>query len=286
MRAKNSGPEWLGKSSRALGIVRVSSSGQRDNTSPETQREGVLAYARDNNLELVDVIQIEESAKDSKARKKFHAAIERLADEKIRHVIFFVWDRTTRNFTDHEILEGLIRSDAIVLHVANDRWMLSVDSDEGDWMKAEISTFVAKSYSRTLSRRAKQGQDAKAAAGWYPTRPPPGYRNRRDIHVDGSVKDRGGTVEQHPGGRALLHRMHELRVKDQLSLSAIGKKVVDEGLWFAAGQRRKTVNAGHVQRILTDPFYSGTFTWREKQYVGRHQPMFTPHEWDELGRRS
>jgi site-specific DNA recombinase len=282
MRAKKSGPEWLGKSSRALGIVRVSSSGQKDNTSPETQREGVLAYARDNNLELVDVIQIEESAKDSKARKKFHAAIERLADEKIRHVIFFVWDRTTRNFTDHEILEALIRSDDIVLHVANDRWMLSVDSDEGDWMKAEISTFVAKSYSRTLSRRAKQGQDAKAAAGWYPTRPPPGYRNKRDVHVDGSVKDRGGTVEQHPGGRALLHRMHELRMKEQLSLSAIAKRVVDEGLWSAAGRRRKTVNAGHIQRLLTDPFYVGRFVWRDKEYVGKHQPMFTEQEWNEL----
>lgn len=147
-------------------------------------------------------------------------------------------------------------------------------------MKAEISTFVAKSYGRTLSRRAKQGQDAKAAAGWYPTRPPPGYRNKRDVHVDGSVKDRGGTVEQHPGGRALLHRMHELRVKDQLSLGAIGKRVVDEGLWVAAGQRRKTVNAGHMQRMLTDPF--GRFVWRDKEDVGKHQPMFTEHEWNEL----
>src|SRR5688572_23556003 len=135
MKAKLNGPQWLGRSSRALGIVRVSSSGQKDNTSPEMQREGVVAYARDKGLELVEVVQIEESAKDSKARKKFHAAVERLHDEGIRHVIFFVWDRTTRNFTDHEILEGLIRSDQIVLHVANDRWILSVDSDEGDWMK-------------------------------------------------------------------------------------------------------------------------------------------------------
>jgi hypothetical protein len=84
---------------------------------------------------------------------------------------------------------------------------------------------------------------------------------------------RGGTIELHPGGRALLHRMRHLRVHDKLSLGAIGKAVVDEGLWFAAGQRRKSVNAGHVQRILTVAFYVGTFTWRGKQNVGRHEQV-------------
>ena len=190
--------------------------------------------------------------------------------------------RSTRNFTDHEILEALIRRDEIPLHVANDRWMLWVDTDEGDWMKAEISTFVAKSYSSTLARRAMQAQHAKAAAGWYPTRPPAHYRNKRAVNVDGSVKGRGGTIELHPGGRALLHRMRDLRVRDKLGLGAIGKAIVDEGLWFAAGQRRKSVNAGHVQRILTDAFYAGTFTRRGKEYVGKHETMFTAAEWTEL----
>ena len=275
-------PPWLGINNRALGVVRVSSANQRNNTSPETQRKGILSYADQHGLDLVDVIEFDEPAGKSKDRKKFHAAVERLRAEGIRHFVFFVWDRNTRNFTDHEILEALIRRDEIVLHVANDHWMLWVESDEGDWMKAEMMTLFAKSYIRSLSRRAKQSQDAKAAAGWYPTRPSPGYFNKRDVNPDGSVKDRGGTIEMHPGGWALLHRMRHLRVHDGLSLGAIGKAVVDEGLWFAAGQRRRAVNAGHVQRILTDPFYVGRFTWRGTEYVGKHRPMFTLDEWNEL----
>jgi site-specific DNA recombinase len=178
-------PRWLGKSARALGIVRVSSKKQGDNNSPGIERDGITAHAKAHGLHLVDVITLEESAKSSEARVKFHAALERIKKEKVRHLVFWVWDRTTRNFTDYETLEDLIRRDAVVLHVAHERWQLHASSDEGDWLKAEMNTLVAKTYSRQLSRRAKESPDAKARDGWYPTRPPLGYRNAKLVGANG-----------------------------------------------------------------------------------------------------
>lgn len=274
-------PRWLGKSSRAIGIVRVSSKKQGDNNSPGVQREGITAHAKAHGLHLVDVITLEESAKSSEARVKFHAALARAKKDKTRHLIFWVWDRTTRNFTDYELLEDLIRRDEVVLHVAAERWQLHGSSDEGDWLKAEMNTLVAKTYSRQLSRRAKESQDAKAKDGWYPTRPPLGYRNTKLVGANGVVRDRGGTIDLLPAGRALLRRMYELRMAGH-SLEAIGDVVVKEGLWAALGRRNRRVLRGDVERLLKDEFYVGWYTWRDERYRGKHDTVFTIDEWQRL----
>ena len=201
--------------------------------------------------------------------------------EKVRHVVFWVWDRTTRNFTDYELLEDLIRRDELVLHVAHERWQLHAGSDEGDWLKAEMNTLVAKTYSRQLSRRAKESQDAKARDGWYPTRPPIGYRNAKLVGVNGVVRDRGGTIELLAAGRTMLRRMFSMRIAGH-SLEAIGEAVVAEGLWSALGSKNRRVVAGDVERILKDEFYAGWFTWRDERYRGKHDPIFTADEWAAL----
>ena len=272
---------WLGKSDRAIGVVRVSSKKQGDNNSPGVQRDGITSHAKAHGLHLVDVIMLEESAKSSEARVMFHAALARAKKEKVRHLVFWVWDRTTRNFTDYELLEDLIRRDELVLHVAHERWQLHAGSDEGDWLKAEMNTLVAKTYSRQLSRRAKESQDAKAKDGWYPTRPPIGYRNAKLVGANGVVRDRGGTIELLPAGRALIRRMYELRVSGA-SLESIGKTIVAEGLWSALGRKNRRLVASDIEHIIKHEFYAGWFTWRDERYRGKHEAVFTADEWARL----
>jgi site-specific DNA recombinase len=266
---------------RTLGIVRVSSKKQGDNNSPGVQGDGIKSYALAEGLELVDVIVIEESAKSSETRVKFRAALERAKKENVRHIVVWVWDRSTRNFTDYELLEQLIHKDDFVLHIAHERWPLHADSPEGDWLKAEMNTIVAKTYSRQLSRRAKESQDAKARDGWYPTRPPLGYRNAKLVGTNGVMKDRGGTIELLPAGRALLRRMFDLRVAGT-SLEAIGQAIVAEGLWTAVGKPARRVRASEVDQLLKHEFYAGYFVWRGERYQGKHEPVFTRQEWERL----
>lgn len=277
----NKAPRWLGRSSRALGVVRVSSKKQGDNNSPGVQREGITAHAKALGLQLADVIVLEESAKSSEARVKFHAALARMKKEKIRHLVFWVWDRTTRNFTDYELLEDLIKRDEMVLHVAHERWQLHAGSEEGDWLKAEMNTLVAKTYSRQLSRRAKESQDAKARDGWYPTRPPLGYRNAKLVGANGVVKDRGGTIELLPAGRVMMRRLYDLRLAGH-SLEAIAKAVVNEGHWRALGRKDRRLGPGSVEHLLKHEFYAGWFTWRDERYRGKHEPVFSADEWERL----
>ena len=274
-------PAWIGSSRGALGVVRVSSKKQGDNNSPGVQREGITAYAVAHGLKRADVLVIEESAKKCEVLLQFHAALARAKKDKVRHLVFWVWDRTTRNFTDYELLEDLIRDDELVLHIAHEHWQLHAGSDEGDWLKAEMNTLVAKTYSRQLSRRAKESQDAKAKDGWYPTRPPLGYRNKNLMGPNGVVKDRGGTIELTPEGRTILRRMVDMRVAGY-SLDAIGEAIVAEGLWAAVGRKNRHLMRGNVEQGLKYEFYAGWFTWRDVHYRGKHEPVFTADEWVRL----
>ncbi len=275
----------------ACGIVRVSSKKQLDNNSPGVQRSGIEAYAKANNLKLLWVEEFHESAKKSADRKKFHALIERARKEGIRNLVFWVWDRTTRNATDQETMEENIRDDVFVMHIAFEGKVLHRDSPESDWLTADFSTMFARQYSRDLRRRATESMRAKAERGWFPTRAPLGYVNRKLLGEDGQILDKGGTIELTDWGRKLVRRMADIRLAGH-SLETVATMVLDEGivppkaLYRFKGNGRKS----GVERVLKDRFYKGEFEWGGKVYVGKHEPVFTKKEWDAIqetfGRRA
>ncbi len=105
----------------AIAILRVSSTRQGDNISHDTQGSEVAKYCKENGLELTEVRRIVESAKRSVDRKKYRAAIEYALSNGIKHLLFYMKDRETRNLTDNEFNEDLVRSGKIVIHYVHDR---------------------------------------------------------------------------------------------------------------------------------------------------------------------
>ncbi len=99
--------------------------------------------------------------------------------------------------------------------------------------------------------------------------------------ANGAVKDRGGTIELLPAGRALLRRMYELRLAGR-SLEAIGGIIVAEGLWAALGRKNRRLIGGDIEHLLKHEFYAGWFTWREERYRGKHDTVFSADEWERL----
>lgn len=276
-------PSWFGASRRAVGIVRVSSHKQGDGNSPDVQRAGIEAYAASLGLDLTGIEIIEESAKSSSSRKKFHEAMARAKRKRVRHLVFWVWDRIARNYTDVEKLEEQVRDDLFVLHVANERRVLHSASTDSEWLTADVNTLTSKHYSRELRRRAIESMAEKARAGWFPMKAPLGYRNAKARTAAGGVKDRGGTIETVPEQKRLVRRMAALRVQG-LSLERIAAQVIEEGLVPRSHERgfKGPGAVSRVESILKNPFYRGEFLWRGDVYEGRHEPFFTQREWDEL----
>ncbi len=99
-------PRWWDDSNdRAMLICRISDRKQKDGVSLEAQDHHGREYADQVGLRLIIAKPFQESAKKSQLRAEFHAAIDEARRQKIKHLIFYVWDRITRNFTDAEMLE-------------------------------------------------------------------------------------------------------------------------------------------------------------------------------------
>src|SRR5258707_199292 len=109
---------WDDTNDRAMLICRVSDRKQLDGVSLETQEHHQQLYAERVGLRVVATEPFQESAKRSKLRAQFHAAIEKARRQNIRHLVFYMWDRIARNFTDAEMLEELVGEGEVIIHVA------------------------------------------------------------------------------------------------------------------------------------------------------------------------
>lgn len=188
-----------------------------------------------------------------------------------------------RNFTDHEAIEGEVRAGKFTIHFAYEGKLLNAASPDVEWLGSEVTALTAKQYVRDLRRRAKESGLRKAQEGWYPGKPPLGYLKQKAVNPDGQPKDRGGIIILTDWGCSLLRRMRDLRVQG-LSLGSLAEKVIQEGLVpdrYLRGFRGQR-GVSNTERLLKHPFYIGRFEWNGEMYQGKHEPVFTHSEWDEL----
>lgn len=62
----------------------------------------------------------------------------------LRHLVFYMFDRVSRNYTDLEMLEELVRDGEIVLHIASANVVLHRDSDDAAFFASDINIAQAK----------------------------------------------------------------------------------------------------------------------------------------------
>lgn len=281
---------WDGLNDRAMLICRISDRKQKDGVSLETQEHHGRLYIERVDLKFAALEPFQETAKRSKMRAQFHAALEKALREKIRHLVFYVWDRISRNSTDAEILEDLIREGRIVLHVATAGTVLHANSDDSEFFMLDINIAQAKQENRARRRKTIDGMEQRCRNGWYPSRTPTFYWQQPVVDEDGRLKRRGaivaGPTEE---GRALLKRQAQLRIRGA-SLELIRQTCVEEGL--VPPRLLPSYRISLVERMLKNSFYAALqqphdgfisqFEWRGKWYEGKHEPVYTAHEWELL----
>jgi len=242
---------WLGDDNRAIGTIRVSGLGQRENTSKVTQARDVIAYCKRMGIELVDLPGIErngpapgiyyiiETARKSELRKKYKA-IKKAADKLgIRHRVYYKYDREARNLTDNEVGENDVRADKYVLHYVLEDKILHKDSPDSDFLMRDYQAVNNKHYSRDLSTKVRNSYRTKAEMGWFPqTWTPLGYLHQKIKDEHGREFRRGTIIVRDPNPMIVkqVQREFELRAphdlndpKKILSLQEIRKKIIEEG---------------------------------------------------------
>ena len=285
-------PAWwdAGGNDRAMLICRVSHKKQKDGVSLPMQERHARAYVQRVGLQVVCAKPFTETAKKSVLRVQFHAAIEEARRLKVKHLIFYVWDRIARNFTDAEILEELIRDGEITLHVAEGGAVLHSGSDDSEFFLFDITIAQAKQDNRNRRSKTIDGMVERCQGGWYPSRPPAFYFQTPTLDRNGRPRRRGSVVEgPSEEGRRLVRREMELHLEG-FSLDRIREKCLEEAL--VPAKLVATYHRSTIEKHLKQDFYAGIpnphdgfrsqFTWRGTTYQGKHEPIFTSDEWERL----
>lgn len=261
---------------KAVMYLRVSSIKQEDGYSLDAQEKMATEYASRNNLEVVRSWKVQESAWGKTERTNFTEMIEYLKrNPNVKHVIFDVVDRMTRNDADKIRIITLIKEYDKTIHFARNNSQplnkYTLDSNKEFMMDVEVA--AAKKLSNDIACKTKMGMTEKAAQGIYPAKAPIGYKN---------------TINQNKEAIITLDEVAAPLITELFQYASTGKYSLEEmsDLFYARGLRTKfgakRVTWQLVAKILHNPFYYGVFSWGKKTYQGSHIPLVSKALWDKV----
>ena len=255
----------------ALLYVRVSSKEQeKEGYSLDAQEKLGEEYARRNNLNIVKKWKVSESAWEKEERKAFNEMIGYAKKhENVKHIIFDVVDRMTRNDLDKIKIYTLIKEFDKKVHFSRNNNRIDKNSSPDDEFMLDIAVSVTKKMSADSSRKIRMGMTEKAEQGYYPSHAPLGYRNNfetRMVDVDEKVAP-------------YIIRAFTLISSGQYSVHMVTDILFKEGLKNAKGGR---FCLSTIDDLLKNPFYYGVFKWKGQIYQGHHEPLISKGLFDNV----
>jgi len=256
---------------KAVVYLRVSSKGQEDNYSLDAQEKLAEKYAKEHNLEIVRKWKGAESAWGKEERKNFIDMLEYSKKHpEIKHIIFDILDRMTRNDFDKLKIQKLIDDYNKTIHFTRTNKVFNKDSSPDDEFVIDIEVAVAKKMSNDISRKTKMGLDEKAEEGIYPANAPTGYINKS---VNGQ-----NIIDVDPINSPFITMLFEKVASGNYSLEMLADDLYTQGLRHKTKETK--LSKSTLYRILQNPFYYGIFKWKGKMYNGKHTPLVSKELWE------
>lgn len=251
---------------KAILFCRVSSKEQEETGySLPAQEKFLREYAAKNNLEIIKVFAISESASGHTQRKTFNEMTKFIRDNKIPAMVVETTDRLTRNFADVPTIDKWVMDDeSNQIHLVKEGCILHRNSKSHEWFMWRVKVATAEYYVRLLSENVKKGQKEKIAQGWLPTRPPIGYKTVGEKGHKTHVIDE----DKMP----LVIEMFTQYASRNYSLKALTEFVYKKGLRNANGNK---IVKSRIHQYLTDPFYIGKIRWNDALYEGNHEQFIS-----------
>lgn len=168
----------------SLLYVRVSSKEQeKEGYSLDAQEKLGHEYALRKNLKIVRSWKVSESAWKQE-RSAFNQMIEYAKrHDEVKHIIFDITDRMTRNDFDKLKIYTLIKEYDKKIHFSRTNKVFDKNSGSDDEFMFDIEVAVAKKMSNDISKKTQMGMLEKAEQGAYPAGAPLGYKNNRITHL-------------------------------------------------------------------------------------------------------
>ncbi|MFZ1801656.1 MAG: recombinase family protein, partial [Candidatus Saccharimonas aalborgensis] len=233
--------------------------------SIEAQLVELRAYARTENIEIIDEFIEKQSAKVP-GRPIFGDMLKRLEAGEASGILSWHPDRLARNSVDGGQIVYLL--DQMHLQSLKFPTFWFENTSQGKFMLS-IAFGQSKYYVDNLSENTKRGLRQKVRRGEMPGRAPLGYIN--DV--------RNKTVIVDKRNAPLVHAAFELYAKGDQRLRDVADFLANKGVKTNGGLPLKK---DQIAKMLTNPFYYGHFRYAGEIYEGKHTPIVSKKLFDEV----
>ncbi|MCT2996643.1 recombinase family protein [Propionibacterium freudenreichii] len=183
-------------------------------------------------------------------------------------------DRPARNRLDDAIIHATLRDANISLVSVTE----NIDETPSGMLMHGILASMAEFYSLNLAQEVLKGMTQKASMGGTPAKAPLGYLNVRTTDAKGrEVRD----VTVDPERADLVTFAFTAYATGNWTLSSLAKELEARGLTTRPTPSfpAKPVTTKALHKVLTNPYYQGSVTFRGITYDGAHDPLVDTETW-------
>ena len=261
------------QSKKSVLYARVSTKEQADEGySLPSQVKLLKEYAFKKDIKIAKQFTISESASGKQMREKFNEMMSYVQDKNIKIILVEKVDRLTRNFKDAIIVNDWLEQDENrQVHFVKQGLVLHANSKSNDKFQWDIHLVLARNYINNLSEEVKKGQLEKLKQGWYPCKPPLGYK---------TIGEKGHKIHVQDKNTAhYIQKMYKLYATGNYTISKLVEIMYEHGLRSKTGKR---IEKSRIHGMLRDCFYCGKMTWNNIEYQAKHEPILSQDLWQKV----
>ena len=239
--------------------------------SIDDQLNLMAEYAEKHDLKIVKKLKESRSAKAPNRRPEFARMLEMIDEGAANGILCWQLNRLSRNPTESGLLQQLLQDEKLLNIQTHDRSY----RPEDNVLVFSVEAGMSNQFIRDLMKNVRRGMNSKAQRGWWPGRPPIGYKNDREEK----------TIVVDPDRFDMVRHMWDMMLTGTYSVKAIAEIAEKEwGLKTIKRKRsgNKPLSYSGVYDMFHNPFYKGIIRYNGEEYAGLHKPMVTEEEFDRI----